>query len=296
MCFVRCGKILKRLCSKDYILLFENVTNLLPDMNLNIYQVDAFTDKLFGGNPAAVVLLQEWLENRTLQQIASENNLAETAFFVKTKDGYHLRWFTPENEVDLCGHATVASAFVLFNYLDYRSEQISFESKSGPLTVRRDGEYYVLIFPAYKITPVEPTNDMLVALGKNPTEVFSMKNDLMFVYHDEATLQMIKPDFGKLKQCAARAVLVTAPSDEVDFVYRFFAPKMGIDEDPATGSAQCSLIPYWSSRLNKNVLDSIQLSRRRGILKGELKGDRVEISGKAVLYLKGEINIPSLLQ
>ena len=261
-------------------------------MNLNIFQVDAFTDKLFGGNPAAVVPLQDWLDDGLLQQIASENNLAETAFFVRKNEGYHLRWFTPANEVDLCGHATVASAFVLFNYLDYRGEQISFESKSGQLTVRRTGDFYVLNFPAYKITPVEPTNDVLAALGKNPTEVFRMNNDLMFVYHNEATLAMIKPDFGKLKQCAARAVLVTAPSDEADFVYRFFAPKMGIDEDPATGSAQCSLIPYWSARLNKNVLDSIQLSRRKGILKGELKGDRVEISGKAVLYLKGEINVP----
>lgn len=260
-------------------------------MKLKIYQVDAFTDKLFGGNPAGVVPLDSWLSDATLQNIAAENNIAETAFFVKTKDGFHIRWFTPENEVDLCGHATVASAFVLYHHENYSGEQISFESKSGPLTVKKNGDQFVLNFPAYKITAAEATNDVLAAIGKVPTEVLKMNNDLMLVYHDQATLQMIKPDFGKMKQCAARAVLVTAPGDEADFVYRFFAPKMGIDEDPATGSAQCSLIPYWTQRLNKNPLHSIQLSRRKGALKGELKNNRVEISGQAVLYLKGEIEV-----
>jgi len=260
-------------------------------MKLKIYQVDAFTDRLFGGNPAAVVPLNEWLPDSMLQNIALENNVAETAFFVKTPGGFHLRWFTPENEVDLCGHATVASAFILYHHENFRGEEISFESKSGKLTVRKSGDLFTLNFPAYKITPVEATNDVLNAMGKVPAEVFKMNNDLLLVYHDEHTLQMIRPDFGKLKQCAARAVLVTAPSTEADFAYRFFAPKMGIDEDPATGSAQCSLIPYWSSRLNRNALNSIQLSRRRGKLKGELKGDRVEISGNAVLYLEGEIEV-----
>ncbi len=260
-------------------------------MKLKIYQVDAFTDKLFGGNPAAVVPLNEWLPDASLQNIAAENNLAETAFFVKTTNGFHLRWFTPENEIDLCGHATVASAFVLHHLENYKGEEISFESKSGRLTVRKNGDLFTLNFPAYEISSAEATNDVIDAIGKVPAEVFKMKNDLMLVYHDQVTLQMIKPDFGKLKKCAARAVLITSPSDETDFVYRFFAPKMGIDEDPATGSAQCSLLPYWSARLNKTSLSSIQLSKRIGHLHGALKGDRVEISGKAVLYLKGEIEI-----
>ena len=260
-------------------------------MKLKIYQVDAFTNKLFGGNPAAVIPLNEWLPDETLQNIAAENNLAETAFFVKASNGYHLRWFTPENEVDLCGHATLASAFVLFNIEKYSGDKISFESKSGILTVTKTGDLFTLDFPAYKITPVEATNDVLDAIGKVPAEVLKMNNDLLLVYHDQLTLLTLKPDFGKLKRCAARAILVTAPSDETDFVYRFFAPKMGIDEDPATGSAQCSLIPYWSARLNKNSLSSIQLSKRIGHFKSELIGDRVLISGKALLYLTGDIEV-----
>lgn len=264
-------------------------------MKLKIYQVDAFTDKLFGGNPAAVVPLNEWLPDATMQSIAAENNLAETAFFLPSLQGgqghYHLRWFTPENEVDLCGHATLASAFVLSHFENHSGDKISFESKSGILSVTKTGDLFTLDFPAYKITPVEATNDVLDAIGKIPAEILKMNNDLLLVYHDQITIQMLKPDFGKLKRCAARAVLVTAPSDETDFVYRFFAPKMGIDEDPATGSAQCSLVPYWSTRLNKNSMNSIQLSKRIGHFKSELIGDRVMISGKAVLYLKGEIEV-----
>jgi PhzF family phenazine biosynthesis protein len=263
-------------------------------MNLKIYQVDAFTDKLFGGNPAAVIPLKEWLPDEMLQNIASENNLAETAFFVPLPRGqshFHLRWFTPENEVDLCGHATVAAAFVICRFENFSGKEISFDSKSGRLTVRKTGDAFTLNFPAYQITSTEATNDLLDAIGKVPEEVFKMKNDLMLVYHDQLTIEMIKPDFGKLKKCTARAVLITAPSSEADFVYRFFAPKMGIDEDPATGSAQCSLIPYWSRRLNRNPLSSLQLSRRKGVLKGELQGNRVEISGNAVLYLQGEIEV-----
>ena len=260
-------------------------------MNLKIYQVDAFTRQRFGGNPAAVVPLDEWLPDVTLQNIASENNLAETAFFVKSKSGFHLRWFTPENEVDLCGHATVAAAFVLYHYEKYTGNEIAFESKSGMLKVKKEGDLFTLDFPAYKITPAEATNDVVAAIGKIPVEVMQMNNDLMLVYHDRVTLEMIKPDFSKLKQCLARAVLITAPAEDTDFVYRFFAPKMGIDEDPATGSAQCSLVPYWSRRLGKSTLHSVQLSRRKGELKGVLKGERVEISGNAVIYLTGEITV-----
>lgn len=260
-------------------------------MKLKIFQIDAFAEKLFGGNPAAVVPLKEWLPDNILQQIAAENNLAETAFFAEEGNGYRLRWFTPENEIDLCGHATIASAYVLYNYMNFTGHEIRFESKSGTLTVKKDGEYYTLNFPAYQVDAVETTNDVLNAIGKMPVEVLKMNNDLMLVYHDQHALEMIKPDFGKLKQCAPRAIVVTAPSEEADFVYRFFAPKMGIDEDPVTGSAQCSLIPYWSTRLNKTALNSIQLSRRKGMLKGVLNGGRVEISGKAVPYLTGEIEI-----
>ena len=261
-------------------------------MKLKIYQLDAFTDSLFGGNPAAVMPLNEWLPDTMLQNIAAENNLAETAFFLPAvKDGFHIRCFTPENEIDLCGHATVASAYVLYNHENYQGEKISFASKSGVLTVTRSGELYTLDFPAYKLEPAEPGNDVLDAIGVIPSEAYKVKNDLLMVYHDQHALQMVSPDFRKLKRCSARAVLATAPSTEADFAYRFFAPKMGIDEDPATGSAQCSLIPYWHARLGKNPLTSVQLSRRRGKLRGELKGDRVEISGKAVLYLKGEIEI-----
>ena len=262
-------------------------------MKLKIYQVDAFAEKLFAGNPAAVVPLKKWLPEDTMQKIAMENNLAETAFFVPVDEGrYHLRWFTPENEVNLCGHATVASAFVLYNHENFRGDRITFESKSGLLTVKKSGSLFTLNFPVYKLIPTEASNDVIDAVGKIPAEVFKVYDDLMLVYYDEPTIQMLKPDFGKMKRTAARAILVTAPSDQTDFVYRFFAPKMGIDEDPATGSAQCSLTPFWAERLGTNKLESRQLSKRIGMLSSELKGDRVEISGNAVIYLAGEIEIP----
>ena len=258
-----------------------------------MYQIDAFAEKLFSGNPAAVVPLKEWLPEATMQQIAMENNLAETAFYVPKNDGdFHLRWFTPENEINLCGHATIASAYVLYNHENFKGDVITFESKSGLLTVKKSGDLYTLNFPVYTLHPAEASNDVIDAVGKVPAEVFKVNDDLLLVYFDENSLRMIKPDFGKMKRCAPRGIIVTAPSDDSDFVYRFFAPKMGIDEDPATGSAQCSLIPYWSQRLGKNKLESIQLSKRIGKLSSELKGDRVEISGKAVLYLVGEIETP----
>ena len=180
-------------------------------MKYNIYQVDAFAEKLFGGNPAAVVPLEHWLPDAVLQQIAAENNLAETAFFVKTNEAYHLRWFTPENEINLCGHATVATAFVMYQFLSYAGEEIIFESKSGKLTVHRKEDLFILNFPAYQISPVEVTNDILAAVGKTPTEAFQMNNDLMLVYHDEPSVKMLNPDFGKMKQCVPRAILVTGP-------------------------------------------------------------------------------------
>lgn len=262
-------------------------------MKLKIFQIDAFALKLFGGNPAAVVPLKEWLPDNILQSIAAENNLAETAFFVPASGEHHfdLRWFTPENEIDLCGHATIASAYVLYNHENFSGEKIIFSSRSGPLTVKKSGEEYTLDFPAYKISQAEVSNDVIDAIGKVPADAYQFKKDLLLVYHDEVTLQMIRPDFGKLKQCAPRGVIITAPSEDADFVCRFFAPKMGIDEDPATGSAQCSLIPYWSARLKKNTLTSIQLSKRKGFFRVKLKGDRVEICGGAVLYMTGEIEL-----
>jgi PhzF family phenazine biosynthesis protein len=260
-------------------------------MKLSIYQADAFTEKLFGGNPAAVIPLTKWLPDDILQSIAAENNLAETAFYIANGSGYHLRWFTPAVEVDLCGHATLASAYVLFNYEDHHGEEINFDSRSGVLKVRREGDLLTLDFPAYELSSTEATNDVIDAIGKMPVEVYSYKNDLLLVYHDSASVEMLKPDFRKLAACRQRAVLVTGPGNETDYVYRFFTPKMAIDEDPATGSAQCALMPYWTKRLNKNSLSSLQVSRRKGYFTSTLKGDRVEISGRVIMYMKGEIEI-----
>jgi len=260
-------------------------------MKLRIYQADAFTEKLFGGNPAAVVPLTEWLPDEVLQNIAAENNLAETAFLVKKGHGYHLRWFTPAVEVDLCGHATLATAYVLFHYENHPPGEIRFESKSGILKVRHQGERLTLDFPAYSLSDTEATNDILNAVGKAPTEVIQYNNDLLFIFHDQTSVEMLKPDFRKLSACSPRAVLVSAPGNDADFVYRFFCPKMGIDEDPATGSAQCALMPYWTKRLNKDTLVSLQCSSRKGAFKSRLNGDRVEISGKVMPYLVGEIQI-----
>jgi PhzF family phenazine biosynthesis protein len=260
-------------------------------MKLKIYQVDAFTSSLFGGNPAAVVPLTEWLSDAMLQNIAAENNLSETAFFVPEANGFHIRWFTPSAEVELCGHATIASSYVLYQVEGYGHNEILFDSKSGPLKVKKQDDWFTLDFPAYALTATEATNDILAAIGKTPTEMFSYKNDLLFVYHDQTSVEMIQPDFKKLAACKVRGVLVTAPGNNADFAYRFFATGVGVDEDPATGSAQCALIPYWAKRLGKNSLTSDQVSKRRGFLKSTLKSDRVEISGQAVLYLSGEITV-----
>ena len=187
-------------------------------MKLKIYQADAFTEKLLKGNPAAVVPLTEWLPDEVLQNIAAENNLAETAYFIKNDTGYYLRWFTPAVEVDLCGHATLASAHVLFNCEDYQGEEINFDSRSGVLKVRREGDLLTLDFPVYELSATEATNDVIDAIGKVPVETFSYKNDLLLVYHDQASVEMLKPDFRKLAACRQRAVLVTGPGNEIDYV------------------------------------------------------------------------------
>lgn len=262
-------------------------------MNIPIYQADAFTDTLFGGNPAAICPLQEWLPDAIMQKIAAENNLAETAFFVKTEKGYLLRWFTPELEIDLCGHATLASAHILFTELGYSEPAIHFETlKAGVLTVTRDGDKYTLDFPSRPPQPVTVLPmDLIHALGGQlPVEVLKSR-DYVVVYETEEEVRNLKPDFNLLAKVDTLGVVVTAEGDnpEVDFVSRCFAPAAGINEDPVTGSAHCNLIPYWAEVLEKDQLHAYQISARKGELWCQLKGDRVLMSGKAVTYLKGEI-------
>lgn len=257
-----------------------------------IYQVDAFTDKLFGGNPAAVVLLDEWIDQDLMQHIGAENNLSETAFVVKKTDTYEIRWFTPESEVNLCGHATLASAFVLFRYFERESTVLSFKSMHrGTLTVARQGDLYELDFPADTIKHVDPPLEIVRALGEDPVYCLKGVTDNLLVYDNENTIKNLAPDFNKIKTSEARGVIVTAPGSDTDFVSRFFAPAIGINEDPVTGSAHTSLIPYWSERLEKQSLTAKQLSKRGGFLYCRSAGDRVKISGKARLYLQGEIVI-----
>ncbi|MCU0285048.1 MAG: PhzF family phenazine biosynthesis protein [Acidobacteria bacterium] len=267
-------------------------------MKIAIYQVDAFTDKLFGGNPAAVCPLEKWLDDRTMQNIAIENNLAETAFYVKDGDGFHIRWFTPALEIDLCGHATLASAHVIFNHSDFKGNLITFKSQSGPLKVSKDintDGLLTLDFPANKPAPVENIPPGLIeALDLKPVAL-SKARDLLALYETEEEILALKPNFRmiaeELKKIGCLGMIVTAPGKTVDFVSRFFAPLAGIDEDPVTGSAHTILIPYWAERLNKKKLHAYQLSQRRGELFCEMAGDRVFIAGKAVTYLKGEIYI-----
>ncbi|CAF1160856.1 unnamed protein product [Rotaria sp. Silwood1] len=267
-------------------------------MNIKIYQVDAFTDQLFGGNPAAVCPLDKWLSDSLMQQIAVENNLAETAFYVPNSinDGYELRWFTPEYEIDLCGHATLATAHIIFTEMSPTNEEIKFETKeAGELTVTRHKEnsLYTLNFPARPTTKADLPDGLLQALRsvKTPIGVYKAR-DYMLVYENESDVQQLSPDYTALAKINdVFGVIATAPGDEVDFVSRYFNPGASIPEDPVTGSTHCNLIPYWSERLRKTKLHTYQISVRKGELWCENKGDRVLISGKAVTYLKGEINI-----
>lgn len=254
---------------------------------LLIFQVDAFTSKLFGGNPAAICPLETWLPDDVMQKLAAENNLSETAFFVKEDEDYHLRWFTPEYEIDLCGHATLATAFILFNHLNNKSEVIRFRTKSGVLEVRKQGELIELNFPSRVPQPCEAPEALLKGLSIQPSQILKSR-DYFLVYEDEAAIKHITPDFSYLNQLDVVGVIVTAASKEVDFVSRFFVPNSVIGEDPVTGSAHCNLIPYWSKELNKTRLTAKQLSAREGELFCEDKGERVTMAGNAVLYLKGE--------
>ena len=280
-------------------------------MKLSLYWVDAFANKPFRGNPAGVVPLEQWLPDEVMQHIAFENGLAETAFFVKTAPGcFHLRWFTPAVEVDLCGHATLASAFILFTQLGQTGSLVTFESRSGPLSVRRlsslpsealakeggpltvsrQDDLLELDFPSTRPTPESAASrDVAAAIGQTPLWLGRTKFDLFAVLPDAPTVQSLQPDLAKVAALGGRGLLVTARGTDCDFVSRFFAPQSGIAEDPATGSTHCALIPYWAGSLGKTKLFARQLSARSGEFFCELRGDRVGIAGHAVLYLRGEI-------
>jgi PhzF family phenazine biosynthesis protein len=258
---------------------------------MKIYQVDAFAKNLFQGNPAAIVPLEAWLPDSLMQQIAMENNLAETAFFVRAGEDFHIRWFTPATEVDLCGHATLASAFVLYEYEGYTGDSIRFHTRSGLLTVSRRGESLSLNFPVDEIREVELSPELTSGFDRKPLKAFKGKTDYMLVFEREADIRDLRVDMSLLSGIAARGIIVTAPGDEVDMVSRFFAPQSGIDEDPVTGSAHTTLTALWARRLGKSRLTAIQLSARKGWLECELMDDRVVITGEAKGFLKGEILI-----
>jgi PhzF family phenazine biosynthesis protein len=261
-------------------------------MKLPIYQIDAFTSRLFSGNPAAVVFLEAWLPDQTLQNIAAENNLSETAFVIPHEDTSHLRWFTPAVEVDLCGHATLAAGHVLFRYIYPSTVKLSFSTQSGILHVERTGERLSLDFPSRPGKPVPVSDELTAALGVRPRECF-LARDLLAVLDDESIVQNFRPNFAALSALDVFAVIVSAPGKTVDFVSRFFAPRQGIAEDPVTGSAHCTLAPYWANRFGKNSLSARQLSSRGGEIYCELRDGRVLISGHAREYLHGEIEVPS---
>jgi len=260
-------------------------------MDLIMYQVDAFADNVFEGNPAAVIPLDKWLPEGTMQQIATENNLSETAFFVPEADRFHIRWFTPVSEVDLCGHATLASAHILFKHMNYSRKEIEFESASGVLRVLKKDDLIVLDFPALNALPVEIPEYLNTAFNYKPVAGFKGRDDLMFVFDSESQIRNLRPDFQKILKADTRGVICTAASEEFDFVSRFFAPAVGVNEDPVTGSAHTMLIPYWAEILNKEQFTAGQLSNRGGVLFCEYRGDRVLIGGRAITYLTGEITI-----
>lgn len=257
-------------------------------MGYPIYTVDAFTDKIFGGNPAACCPLQAFLPAETMQQLANENNLSETAFFVKRTDGsYDLRWFTPEVEMDLAGHPTLASAFVIFELLGHESDTIVFHTRSGELTVVKKGGLLEMNFPARMPQPCEVPEELLKGFSITPQAVLKSR-DYMLVYRNQEEVEQVIPDYMHLDKVDTLGIIVTAPGNVSDFVSRFFVPNSAIGEDPVTGSAHATLIPYWANQLGKNHLQAVQVSRRRGHLTCGFLGERVTIAGKAVLYMKGE--------
>jgi PhzF family phenazine biosynthesis protein len=259
-------------------------------LKLSIFHIDAFAENLFEGNPAAVIPLEKWLPDNLLQDIAQENNLSETAYFIKEGDEYHIRWFTPSVEVDLCGHATLASAHVIFEILGTQADKIVFHSKSGELKVARKGELIELDFPMATISKCEIPIEITRAFGKEPIEVWK-SDDYIAVYENESDIVSLTPDFNILSELNCRGIAATSRGEKTDFVSRFFAPRCGINEDPVTGSAHCALMPYWANNLGKNKLSAAQLSARGGVLQCELIGARVLIAGKAVKYFEGLIEL-----
>lgn len=259
-------------------------------MEIKLFQIDAFASELFEGNPAAVCPLDEWLSDEIMQAVAKENNLSETAFFVPEGDRFRIRWFTPGNEVDLCGHATLASAFVLFDILDYEKEMIQFDSRSGLLNVTKGKEGMVMDFPAQPPVPCEIPEQIVRAFDVMPVECLRSE-DFVAVFEDESDIVSADPDFEELKKLDLRGVIITAGSARYDFVARFFAPKYGIPEDPVTGSAYTQLAPYWAARTGRRRFRVRQVSSRGGELSCELVDNRVLISGNAVKYLEGKIRI-----
>jgi len=272
-------------------------------MKLSIYQVDAFTDKLFGGNPAAIIPLDEWIEDKLMQQLAMENNLSETVFFVpvkhtaaagKDREGvdFDIRWFTPGSEINLCGHATLASAFLLYNYLNFRKEKLVFHSQSGKLEVAKKGDLFIMEFPSWKPKRIEKyPGNLRKALDVDEIYGIYKQRDLLVLLNREEEVQNAKPDFSAIKKWNEKVIITAPGSGDADFVSRFFAPCVGIDEDPVTGSAHSQLIPFWAERLGKQELFARQLSARGGELWCRQLDNRVSIAGKCVFYMKGEINI-----
>jgi PhzF family phenazine biosynthesis protein len=259
-------------------------------MNIRLFQVDAFTREPFTGNPAAVCPLESWLPDDVMQSIALENNLSETAFFVPTGRRFHLRWFTPKVEIDLCGHATLASACVIHTQLGWKDTRVEFESRSGLLSVERANDLWVMDFPTRESEPIETPEPLRKILGRDPLETRKAV-DLMAVIESEAQVREFVPDFSKIVNLETRGLILTAPGDDVDFVSRFFAPAKGVNEDPVTGSSHCTLIPYWGTRLGKKRLHARQVSTRGGELFCEWKGDRVAIGGHAVTVMEGKFYV-----
>lgn len=261
--------------------------------SLTIYQVDAFTDRVFGGNPAAVCVLDQWLSVAQMQAIGNENNLAETAFVVPDGDAFHIRWFTPEVEVDLCGHATLAAAYVLKNILKVPQKTLHFDTQSkGSLQVTKEGDWLYLNFPSDTMSKIAPLEGAAAGLGASPLEYWKGETDFIAVLENESQVAALQPDLRWVGALGERGLIVTAPGDRVDFVSRFFAPQSGVDEDYVTGSAHTSLIPLWAKKLGKNKLSARQISARVGVLDCEFFTERVRIGGQAQLYLKGEIYLP----
>lgn len=261
-------------------------------MSQKIYQIDAFADALFSGNPAAVCPLENWLDADIMQNIAAENNLAETAFTVPVENGYEIRWFTPEVEVDLCGHATLASAYTLMNFEGFSGEKINFFSRnSGTLTVTKNGDFLTLDFPVDNLQKVQDLAIFEKCFAYQPIEAYQGKTDYLLIFKNEHQIQNIEPNIPEIAKIDARGIIASSISENFDFVSRFFGPNCDVNEDPVTGSAHTTLTPFWAEKLGKTKLTAKQISKRGGVLECELKNDRILIGGKCKTYLKGEIFI-----